>query len=781
MVAKQSKKVQAKTGKQIKSSQALLDTSRQLEGISRSMATIEFQLDGTVISANENFLAVMGYSSDEVVGRHHRQFVEPAYAESSEYREFWNRLRAGETQTAEFQRVGKGGKPVYIRASYIPILDAAGRPSKVVKYATDLTTERLRDLKAQQALFDTSRQLEGISRSMATIEFQLDGTVVDANENFLAVMGYTKSEIVGRHHRNFVEPTYAESNEYREFWNRLRAGETQSAEFQRVGKGGKAVYIRASYIPIVDTQGKPYKVVKYAQDLTAERMRDLERQRERDRLMNEASRIRAAVDGSTLPILMADSKFQVIYLNESMRQLLSRYENDLRRDVPGFSVDGLLGTSLDRLSKQPQHTRRMLEGLTANEKSRIELGGRILDQVVVVARDAGGNILGYSLEWIDQTDQVAAQEEVESLLKAAIDGDLSQRLDAKRFDGFIGKLSEGMNRLLDSVSDAFRQVKVAVEQIGEASNQLRTTSQMMSSSSVQLNRAAELSAGSLTRAAEMVRSNAENAAMANQLVTQTSVAARDGQGRMEDMSSAMGEINGSAQQIAKIIKVIDEIAFQTNLLALNAAVEAARAGRHGKGFAVVAQEVRNLAERSAKAAKETAQLIEDSVAKVGQGVKIAGETRGALQEIITNVAKVVDLAGEIATASGEQSRTLGSVSESMGQVTENAQAGSQQSNEVASAAEEMGRQMEVLKQRMNAYTLANHSKAELPPGISAELLEQVAALLMARGALPAPTHGHNDNGREPKRSTNGATQAATGTDPRAILPLDRDERGYRGF
>jgi hypothetical protein len=157
---------------------------------------------------------------------------------------------------------------------------------------------------------------------------------------------------------------------------------------------------------------------------------------------------------------------------------------------------------------------------------------------------------------------------------------------------------------------------------------------------VQLNRAAEESSTSLAKAAEMVRANAENAAMANQLVTQTSSAAQDGQARMHDMSGAMSEINASAQQIAKIIKVIDEIAFQTNLLALNAAVEAARAGRHGKGFAVVAQEVRNLAERSAKAAKETAQLIEDSVAKVGQGVRIASDTRGALEVIIGNVAKV---------------------------------------------------------------------------------------------------------------------------------------------
>jgi methyl-accepting chemotaxis protein len=294
----------------------------------------------------------------------------------------------------------------------------------------------------------------------------------------------------------------------------------------------------------------------------------------------------------------------------------------------------------------------------------------------------------------------------------------------------------------------------------------------------------------------MVRANAENAAMANQLVTQTSTAARDGQACMEDMSSAMGEINTSAQQIARIIKVIDEIAFQTNLLALNAAVEAARAGRHGKGFAVVAQEVRNLAERSAKAAKETAQLIEDSVGKVAQGVRIAQDTRSALGQIIGNVAKVVDLAGEIATASEDQSQTIGNVSLSMGQVTESAQAGSQQSNEVASAAEEMGRQMEVLKERMDAYKLANPVRTQaLPGGITPELFEQIAAMLMQKGMLPAAalSGGHNDNGRTQAASNghavahghahqNGQARVSNGgNDPRSVLPLDRDERGFRGF
>jgi methyl-accepting chemotaxis protein len=349
-------------------------------------------------------------------------------------------------------------------------------------------------------------------------------------------------------------------------------------------------------------------------------------------------------------------------------------------------------------------------------------------------------------------------------------------------------------------------VKIAIEQVGQASTELGATSQMMSSSSVQLNSAAAESSTALTKVASGVRNNAENASMANQLVTQTSSAAQSGEKRMEEMSTAMAAINASAQQIAKIIKVIDEIAFQTNLLALNAAVEAARAGRHGKGFAVVAQEVRSLAERSAKAAKETATLIEDAVAKVGQGVLLTDNTRDALREIVTNVAKVVDLAGEIATASNEQAQAVSSVTDSMRQVTEGAQAGSQQSTEVASAAEEMNRQMGVLREGLERYKLTQPARAEIegmPAGVSPELLEQVLGALRASGMLPggptpkspAPGRGGGNGGGHGPSGGHGAghghghaaggasaaTQGARKADPRAILPLDRDERGFSGF
>jgi methyl-accepting chemotaxis protein len=347
-------------------------------------------------------------------------------------------------------------------------------------------------------------------------------------------------------------------------------------------------------------------------------------------------------------------------------------------------------------------------------------------------------------------------------------------------------IGEHMNRLLDSTADSFRFVKNAIDQVGQASSQLRATSGMMSESSVQLNETVDRSSNDLSRAADGVQANAEGAAMANQLVSQTALAAREGEQRMAEMNGAMSAIDNSAQQIARIIKVIDEIAFQTNLLALNAAVEAARAGRHGKGFAVVAQEVRSLAERSAKAAKETADLIADSSAKVGQGVRIADVTKKALGDIVGNVTKVVDLAGEIASASGEQSQALVSVSGSMRQAASVAQATSQQSTEIAAAADELSRQMHALKERMEKYRIAP-PKAEATVGktvLSQEIIDQVLALVGSTyGKQEERTQASPASTVTPQRKLeNGHTNGhSNGTSPRAILPLDRDERGFNGF
>jgi len=247
----------------LSSKKALLriDQAGQVAAINRALAVIEFELDGTIITANPNFLGALGYSLEEIQGKNHSMFVEPAYKASPDYAQFWENLRRGQFQRAEYKRIGKDGREVWIQASYNPIFDARGRPFKVVKYATDVTEQKLRNA-------DFSGQIEAIGKSQAVIAFNMDGTIITANANFLNALGYTLDEIKGKHHSIFVEPEYGRSTDYREFWAALNRGQFQAAEFKRIGKGGRAVWIQASYNPINDLNGKPFKVVKYATDIT---------------------------------------------------------------------------------------------------------------------------------------------------------------------------------------------------------------------------------------------------------------------------------------------------------------------------------------------------------------------------------------------------------------------------------------------------------------------------------------------------------------------------------
>jgi len=240
-----------------------MEDAGKIAAIGRAQAVIEFNLDGTIITANENFLGALGYSLAEIAGKHHSMFVAPSERESRDYREFWAALNRGEFRSGEYKRFGKGGKEVWILASYNPILDDTGKPFKVVKFASDITAEKLKAA-------DFAGQIEAIGKSQAVIEFNMDGVVLNANQNFLATLGYTLSEIQGKHHQMFMPADARDSAEYREFWKGLNRGEFQSGEYQRLGKGGREVWIQASYNPINDLNGKPYKVVKYASDVTAQ-------------------------------------------------------------------------------------------------------------------------------------------------------------------------------------------------------------------------------------------------------------------------------------------------------------------------------------------------------------------------------------------------------------------------------------------------------------------------------------------------------------------------------
>lgn len=273
--------------------------SAQLAAIKRSQAVIEFALDGTVITANENFLEVLGYELSEIVGKHHSMFLEPEARESADYRAFWSALNRGEFKNGEFKRLAKGGREVWIQASYNPVLDGSGRTISIIKFAADTTAAKFK------ALGDSGR-IAAIDRAQAVIEFKLDGTIVTANKNFLDTVGYSLAEIEGQHHRMFVDPAERDSAAYRKFWDDLSRGEYQAAVFKRIGKGGKKVWIQASYNPIFDDKGRVIAVVKFATDITAANMKAADTNGQIDAILKSQAVIEFALDGT---ILSANKNF----------------------------------------------------------------------------------------------------------------------------------------------------------------------------------------------------------------------------------------------------------------------------------------------------------------------------------------------------------------------------------------------------------------------------------------------------------------------------------------
>lgn len=314
----------------------------QISAIGKSQAVIEFNMDGTIIDANTNFLGAVGYSLADIQGQHHSIFVDPQYARSEEYQAFWAKLRRGEYAAAEYQRFGKDGREIWIQASYNPILDTKGQPFKVVKYATDVTEQKMNN-----AYF--SSQIDAIGKSQAVIEFEMDGQIVNANDNFLNAVGYRLDEIRGQHHRIFVDPQFANSGEYAAFWEKLQRGEYAAAEYQRFGKDGREIWIQASYNPIMDVNGRPFRVVKYATDITAQ----VKARREAGERSAETSMNIEAVAGATEQMLASVQEIsqnmsksqtaiaEIIQKNVSAGALMARLDDNTR------AMEGIVGLIRD--------------------------------------------------------------------------------------------------------------------------------------------------------------------------------------------------------------------------------------------------------------------------------------------------------------------------------------------------------------------------------------------------------------------------------------------------
>lgn len=353
-----------------------------LKAFSRSQAIIEFKPDGTIVDANENFLAAVGYSLGEVRGKHHSIFVEADYRSSPDYADFWNRLQSGEFFSGEFCRISKEGKEVWIQASYNPILSDSGTVVGVVKIAADIT-------EAKKRASDAAGQLEAINKSQAVIHFELDGTIIEANENFCKTMGYRLEEIAGKHHSMFADAEYANSQDYQQFWADLRAGQFKADEFKRFGKGGREVWIQASYNPIFDAKGRPFKVVKFATDVTdmvkSRKMRETAQKQIDADLGIVAAKIQESAERST-------TSAQASYQAAMSVQTVAAASEELVSSISEIGRQVTLARDVaEQAVAQADQSNRIMAGLSADAQeigTVIELIDSIASQTNLLALNA---------------------------------------------------------------------------------------------------------------------------------------------------------------------------------------------------------------------------------------------------------------------------------------------------------------------------------------------------------------------------------------------------------
>ena len=561
-----------------------------MAALDRSQAVIEFTPQGKILKANQNFFNTMQYSSHEIVGEHHSMFVSDDERNSQEYQNFWRELAQGDFKQGEYKRVKKNGEVIWLQATYNPVKDRKGQVTSVIKFASDITEDKLK-------YADFSGKIDAISRAQAVIEFDTSGYILTANDNFLNTVGYQLDEIVGKHHSIFMDPKERDTEEYKNFWRDLGSGEFKSSQFRRVHKDGSDIWIEATYNPILDATGEVLKVVKFATVIT-----------EKVRQQETFSMLSLVANETENSVIITDQHGRIEYVNPGFCKLT------------GYDLNEVLG-------KKPGD---LLQGKHTSKEAKERIGHRLANQKPFVDEilnyDRDGNAYWISLainpvfnERGELEKFVSIQTNINDTKKVSLENDIKlQAISATNlvmeFDEQGGLLSANEIAITSLGCSSFDELKSTMGSIrnvlpsekwediikGKILNS--TLSFKGRNDSQTINIEANLSPvmdldGSLDKFVFFGTDISER----NSVISQT--------------HGAMSQV---LDRIGNIIQTINGISDQTNLLALNAAIESARAGEAGRGFAVVADEVRNLAQSTTESAREIASLIDETKEHVDQ-------------------------------------------------------------------------------------------------------------------------------------------------------------------